>query len=86
MSGAHIDEDVFGQILHFGQITQGGDCTCLVGRGRGIVAHSRLLHVNFMSKGSQHVHLRTSGAHVGKGVGGWGHGSVHVLGVGAGCM
>ena len=50
-SGAHIDEDVFGQILHFwpdssflarffifGHITQGGDCTCLVGEGS---RHSR---------------------------------------------
>ena len=34
-SGAHIDEDVFGQILHFGRITQEGDCTCLVGEGLG---------------------------------------------------
>ena len=86
---------IFGQILHFwpdssflATSRREGIAHVLLGRGRGIVAHSRLLHVNFMSKGSLSTHapshLRRTCGEGGLGVGG--HGSVHVLGVGAGCM
>ena len=79
---------IFGQILHFwpdssflATSRREGIAHVLLGRGRGIVAHSRLLHVNFMSKGR-----------VGRGFRGGVMArfmcSVHVLGVGAGsgCM